>query len=77
MDSNSPAMLAEILRTTLYLVEQRQDLDQEAPSVSQLKESMRRTIAEIEEKRKTPESEVVDNAARASWSDILRKKIRR
>jgi len=57
MDSGSPNVLAEILRTTLYLVEQRQDLDQNAPSVIQLKESVRRKITEIEENRRPQEEE--------------------
>lgn len=59
MDPGSANVLAEILRTTLYLVEQRKDLDQNAPSVLQLKESMRRKITEIEG-NKRPQEEHTD-----------------
>jgi hypothetical protein len=77
MGSNSADVLAEILRTTLHLVEQRRDLDQNAPSVSKLKDSMRRTIAEVEQNKKPMKAEVPDGAARSSWSDKWRGKKRR
>jgi hypothetical protein len=74
LGSDSADVLAEILRTTLHLVEQRRDLDQNAPSVSKLKESMRRTIAEVEQHKKPQKAEVPENEERPTWSDVLRKK---
>jgi hypothetical protein len=72
MGSNSADVLAEILRTTLHLVEKRRDLDQNAPSVSQLQDSMRRTIAEVEQNKKPSRAEAPDSAERPSWSDVFR-----
>ena len=76
MNSDSPNVLAEILRTTLHLVERRQDLDQNAPSVSKLKESMRRSIAEVEQNGSPKKAPEPDSAERPSWSDVLRGKKR-
>jgi hypothetical protein len=76
MNSDSPNVLAEILRTTLHLVERRQDLDQNAPSVTQLKESMRRTIAEVEQCRNPRKAAETDGAEKPSWSDVFRGKKR-
>ena len=77
MNSYPPNFLAEILRTTLHLVEQRRDLDQNAPSVSQLKESMRRTIAEVEQSGYHAKNAQPDHSAEGfSWSDVLRGKKR-
>lgn len=76
MGSDSADVLAEILRTTLHLVERRQDLDQNAPSVSKLKESMRRTIAEVEQNGMPRKTVVPENEERPSWSDVLRRKRR-
>ena len=76
MNSDPPNFLAEILRTTLHLVEQRRDLDQNAQSVSRLKESMRRTIAEVEQSGNHKETAEPDSAERSSWSDVLRGKKR-
>ena len=64
MGSDSADVLAEILRTTLHLVEQRRDLDQSAPSVSKLKESMRRTIAEVEQNKKPRKADLSENEER-------------
>lgn len=71
MSSNSPDPLKEILRTTLYLVEQRRDLDQQAPSVTKLKQSMRRTIEELESK-KPPEIQIEEPAKRSLWERAMR-----
>ena len=76
MGSNSADVLAEILRTTLHLVEKRRDLDQNAPSVSRLKDSMRRTIAEVERNKKPSRAEAPDSAERPTWSDVFRTKKR-
>ena len=76
MNSDSPNVLAEILRTTLHLVERRQDLDQNAPSVSKLKESMRRSIAEVEQNGSPRKAPQADSAGRPSWSEVLRGKKR-
>ena len=76
MASNSADVLAEILRTTLHLVEKRRDLDQNAPSVSRLKDSMRRTIAEVEQNKKPSKAESPDSAERPLWSDVFRAKKR-
>lgn len=76
MESNSADVRAEILQTTLYLVEQRQDLDQNEPSVIELKESMRRKIAELKENKKPPETEGLDSKKRTTWSDKFSRKKR-
>ena len=77
MGSNSADVLAEILRTTLHLVEKRRDLDQNAPSVSRLKDSMRRTISEVEQNKKPSKAEPPDSAERPSWADVFRGKKQR
>jgi capsid protein len=76
MGSNSAAVLAEILRTTLHLVEQRRDLDQNAPSVSELKDTMRRTIAEVEHGTMPRQPLEVADTEKTSWADLLRRKKR-
>jgi hypothetical protein len=40
--------------------------------VSQLKDSMRRTIAEVEQNKKPSRAEAPDSAERPSWSDVFR-----
>ena len=74
MQSNNAGSLAEILRTTLHLVEQRRDLDQQAPSIQEMKESMRKTIAELDERKlyQKPEKKPV----KRSWTQALRRRKR-
>jgi hypothetical protein len=57
-------------------VEGRKDLDQHSPSVNRLKESMRKTIDELEKKASTDELHEAGPPARhAHWTDVLRKKL--
>lgn len=46
--AQSPKAVAEMLRTTLQLVAGREDLNQDAPKVRELKRSIREKIASLE-----------------------------
>lgn len=70
--ASESADLAQLLRTTLHLVERRPDLDHKAPSVNEMKESIRRTIAELE-KRKSP-AIAAEPPTPTIWSRALRRK---
>jgi hypothetical protein len=76
MRSDSPDTLAQMLKTTLHLVENRKDLDHRSASVSRLKESMRRTIDELEKKEpsknNTPQAK--PPARHVRWANALRRK---
>jgi len=69
------ADLAQMLRTTLHLLERRRDLDQEAPSINELKESMRRTIAELEQR--TSAAPIAEQSTTGIWSRALRRQKKR
>ena len=77
MRSDSPHTLAQILKTTLYLFEKRKDLDQQSPSVTSLKESMRKTIDQLEKKIAGGEiNEPGPQLRQLHWTDAFRKKWR-
>jgi hypothetical protein len=49
--ASEPADVVQLLQTALHIVERRTDIDQQAPAVNELKESMRRNIRELERKQ--------------------------